>query len=77
MSDEPKWTKVANEARAALHDSIPPEWRIAPKDLPAESRLDVTGFPAESGILLRHELDITESDAGHILRKLAAGEWTS
>ncbi|KAL7904142.1 amidase signature domain-containing protein [Trichoderma velutinum] len=77
MSDTPSWTKISAEARAKLIDSIPAEWRIAQDKLPPESQLDVTSFPAESGILSQHELDITESFAIDIVRRLAAREWTS
>ncbi|KAL7946823.1 amidase signature domain-containing protein [Trichoderma barbatum] len=77
MSDIPNWINVSTEARAKLNDSIPAEWRIAQNKLPPDSQLDVTSFPSECGILSQHELDITESFAIDIVRKLAAGEWTS
>jgi hypothetical protein len=77
MSDIPNWIKVSAEARAKLIDSIPAGWRIEQHKLPPDSRLDVTSFPSESGILSQHELDITESFAVDIVRRLAAGEWTS
>lgn len=77
MSEEIKWTKVAIEAQQRLKESIPPAWQIALDKLPPDSRLDVTGFPAESGILSQQELDITDNFATDIVKKLAAGEWTS
>ncbi|KAB5518012.1 amidase signature domain-containing protein [Coniochaeta sp. 2T2.1] len=77
MADEPTWSKVATEARARLADSIPAEWRIAPDKLPPDTQLDVTSFPAESGILSQLELDITDSFATDIVRNLASGKWTS
>jgi amidase len=77
MADKPEWTKIGAEARVKLVDSIPSEWRIAEGSLPPDSRLDVTGFPAESGLLSQHELNITESFATEIVKRLAAGEWNS
>ncbi|RFU82170.1 amidase [Trichoderma arundinaceum] len=77
MSGKTNWIKVSADAQARLINSIPVKWRIAPDKMPPKSRLDVTGFPAESGILTQHELDITESFATDIVRKLIAGEWTS
>lgn len=77
MSDKPNWSKIAAEAQAKLFDSIPADWQISKDRLPPDSRLDVTGFPAESGILSPHELDITGNFATDIVRKLATGEWTS
>ena len=77
MSEKPDWTEIAAKARAKLIDSIPAEWRITEGRLPPDSRLDVTGFPAESGILSQHELDMTESFATDIVKRLATGEWTS
>lgn len=77
MSDKSQWTTVAEEAQANLKASIPAEWLVPQDKLPPDSRLDVTGFPAESGILSQHELDITEHLATDIVKKLAAREWTS
>lgn len=77
MADISDWRGVAVEAQARLFNSIPPEWRIGKDSLPTESRLDVTGFPAESGILSQHELEITESFATDIVARLATGEWSA
>lgn len=77
MSDNPSWRQIAAEAQARLKRSIPAEWQIAEDKLPPNSRLDVIGVPAESGILSQHELDITETLAVDIVKKLANGEWTS
>lgn len=77
MTEKPKWAQIAAEAQAKVIDSIPPEWRIPHNKLPPDSRLDVTGFPSESGILSQHELDITESFATDIVNNLKTGQWTS
>lgn len=77
MPDKLNWAKIAAEAQAKLIDSIPAEWQIPQHRLPPDSRLDVSGFPAESGILSLHELDITDNFATDIVRNIATGEWTS
>ena len=77
MSDSPSWRDIAAEAQARLRRSIPEEWQIAEDRLPPDSRLDVTGFPSECGILSQHELNMTEQLAVDIVENLAAGEWTS
>lgn len=77
MTDKLSWSIIGDEARARVSNSIPVEWRIAEASLPPDSRLDITGFPAESGILSEHELEITESFAVDIVRRVAAGEWSS
>ncbi|KAF8306763.1 amidase [Clavulina sp. PMI_390] len=52
------------------------KWKLDPKLLD-DKILDVTHIPAESGILDQLELEITDSNAETILKKLAEGVWTS
>ncbi len=77
MSGDPSWREIAAEAQARLKKSIPQEWQVAENKLPPDSRIDVTGFPSESGILSQHELHITEQLAVDIVKNLATGKWTS
>ncbi|GAA5904101.1 hypothetical protein JCM5296_000334 [Sporobolomyces johnsonii] len=66
--------KVADKksAQAAL---IPEEWRLSP-ELLSDQRLDVTGVPAECGILTAKELEITELDeVEELASRLAKGAY--
>jgi len=71
------WTDIAAKAQTRLRNSIPSEWRIPYSKLPPDSRLDVTAFPRECGLLTESELAITESYATEIVGAVAAGEWTA
>ena len=71
------WEKIAEAKRAALAEQIPPEYRVPKDQLPPESQLDVTTWPKESGWFSSKELEITDSSASQILRKVASKEWSS
>nr|POE76231.1 acetamidase [Quercus suber] len=71
------WTDIAAKAQTKTINSIPRDWRISSSKLPPDDQLDVTTFPAQSGLLSREELAITESSATDIVGNLAAGEWTA
>ncbi|KAH6654535.1 amidase [Truncatella angustata] len=68
------WEERAAKKRQALHDSIPPEWRIPAELLPADDVDDVTSFPEQSGWFSSEELAITGSSALGLLSKLLTGE---
>ena len=74
---ENAWEEIAVKAKQKLSNDIPSEWRIPTAKLPADDELDVTGFPAKSGILTQRELDITDSVATEVVSHIAAGEWTA
>ena len=74
---EPTWEKIAAKKRAALAEQIPLEYRIPSHLFPAEEQLDVTTFPGESGWFTKKELEITESSATYILKKIASKSWSS
>lgn len=76
MSSE-SWKEISEKARKKLDASIPSEWRIPKDKLPPPEQLDVTTFPARSGILTEIELAITESFATDIVKKVAFGEWSA
>jgi amidase len=68
-----KWEELAADKRARIDKSIPSEWKL--KSLPeGDSFLDV---PAKSGILSEKELEITNSTATDLVKKLASGELKS
>ncbi|KAK5167344.1 uncharacterized protein LTR77_007043 [Saxophila tyrrhenica] len=69
------WQDISTKAKEKLDASIPAEWRIKEDNLPPVDRKDVTGVPAECGILSDLELAITDSYATEIVQKVAAGEW--
>ena len=70
-----EWKKISAKAQEQLFASIPSDWRIPKDKLPPAEQLDVTSFPAESGIVTDNEVTITESYATEIVSKIAAGEW--
>lgn len=69
------WQDISAEAKQAVLDSIPEAWRIPKHNLPSDSQLDVTGFPAQCGLLSQLELEITDSFAVEIVKNVADGEW--
>ncbi|OJJ51284.1 hypothetical protein ASPZODRAFT_148589 [Penicilliopsis zonata CBS 506.65] len=76
MEGIPNWKKIGAQKRAALQALIPPEWRL-PHPLPSPSELpDVTGKAIQQYLSPR-EVQITETDAATLVRKLAMGEWRS
>ena len=71
------WEKIGKKAQAKLLDSIPSEWRISDDKLPSADQVDVTDFPATSGLLTKLEIEITGSLASDIVQQIAAGEWSA
>lgn len=71
------WKDISAKAVEKLENAIPAEWRIPKDKLPAEDVLDVTDFPAKSGLLTQDDIEITESFATEIVAKLAKGEWSA
>ncbi|SMR56904.1 unnamed protein product [Zymoseptoria tritici ST99CH_1E4] len=72
-----QWGDISAKAKQKVLDDIPSEWKIPSEKLPSGDVLDVTDFPAQSGILSQQDLDITDSFAVDIVAKIAKGEWTS
>lgn len=71
------WQEISANAKQKVLDDIPSEWKIPTDKLPGDEVLDVTGIPAECGLLSEQELEITESFATEIVAKIAEGEWTA
>jgi amidase len=76
-SPEQNWEKIAALKKLALAEQIPPEYRIPQQLFPPDDQLDVTTFPKESGWFERKELEITDSSATQVLKKIASKSWTS
>ena len=70
-----EWKQISEKAKQILNDSIPAEWRLSKDALPPEDQLDVRSVPAQSGILSKDELAITDSFATDIVANIAAGKW--
>ncbi|CAO2657878.1 Nn.00g071380.m01.CDS01 [Neocucurbitaria sp. VM-36] len=77
MTSEQNWEKIAATKRAALAEQIPAEYRVPKDKLPHESQLDVTTWPKESGWFSSKELEITDSTASQILKKIASKQWSA
>lgn len=71
------WEEIATSKRLALAEQIPLEYRIPQQLFPPGDQLDVTTFPRESGWFDQKELEITESSATQILKKIASKSWSS
>ena len=72
-----RWAEIATAKRAALLNSIPPEYRIPVDVLPPLTQLDVTKFPIESKWFTEQELEITSTSAPSLLDKIANSVWTA
>lgn len=70
-----EWRDISKKAQKLLADSIPSEWRTPADKLPSSHQANVTDFPAQSGILSKDELKITESFATEIIQKVADKTW--
>jgi amidase len=67
------WDTIAAEKRAARDTLIPEAWRVSVDD----SLLDVTDVPRTSGVLSPAEVEITETEAPELVRKMIDRELTS
>lgn len=75
MAEE--WENIAKAKQTALSESIPSQWRIPADLMPAESQLDVTGFPTDSGFFTQDELEYTSTKIPDLLRNIHAGKWSA
>ncbi|CZT21591.1 related to general amidase [Ramularia collo-cygni] len=72
-----QWQEISAKAKQKVLDDIPSEWRIPTDKVPGDDVLDVTGIPAQCGLLSQLDLEITESFATEIVAKIAKGEWSA
>ena len=71
------WEVEAEKSRKVLRESIQQKWLLPQDKLPSSNRLNVLSVPEESGLLTGKELEITESDATHLVERMGAGEWSA
>lgn len=69
------WQQTAQTKRRAVEARIPAEWRIPSPPAPQE-QIDVTGEYIHQ-FLDPKEVEITETDAVGIARRVAEGRWTA
>lgn len=70
----PSWQEIASQKREAILAAIPAEWRLD-KIPSVEEQVDVTEYVKQ--YFDKKELDITESSADVIAKKVAEGQWTA
>ncbi|KAL1311010.1 hypothetical protein AAFC00_001228 [Neodothiora populina] len=70
IGNPPQWESIAQAKRAALLQSIPPDWIISDDLLPPDDQLDVTSFPKTSGFFTERELEITSTRIPQLLEKI-------
>jgi amidase len=74
-AEKATWQSLAEAKLASINESIPSQWRLATTPSAGEQR-DVTGdFIAKS--LSKREVEITETDAVHIVEKTCTGQWSA
>ena len=69
------WKELVAEKRRQQATTIPKEWIL--KDLPPTETLNVIDFPDKCGLLSATEVEITNSDVGVLLKKLASKTWSA
>lgn len=67
------WQNIAKEAQAQVLKSIPHHWRLDPEKY--TSLKDVTGVPTTCGILNDKQVEITNTTATEIVKRIEAREW--
>ncbi|KZV89596.1 general amidase [Exidia glandulosa HHB12029] len=67
------WKELAAAKKKEQQDSIPADWLLDESKLPPAAQKDVTSFVVAS----TREIEITGSDVGILLAKLASGEWSA
>lgn len=73
MTSSTAWDKTVADKRAARDALIPKEWLVQV----ADDVVDVTDIPAKSGVLSAAELEITETEATDLVKKMVNKELTS
>lgn len=74
-TEKDTWQSLAKSKLASINQSIPNKWRLAA--IPsAEEQRDVTGDPITQWLSQR-EVEITETDATHIVENTSSGQWSA
>jgi len=63
------WQSIATSTQLSILDSIPPQWRLSPKDKNLSVK-DVRAIPKACGLLTPKQLEITETTATTLLEQL-------
>ncbi|KZV89606.1 general amidase [Exidia glandulosa HHB12029] len=71
------WKELAAAKKAEQQASIPSAWLLSADKLPPAEQKDVTGVPESCGLLSAREVEITNTDVGPLLKKMAAAEWSA
>ncbi|KAH9222070.1 fatty-acid amide hydrolase [Leptodontidium sp. 2 PMI_412] len=71
------WEAEAEKSRKVRKESIQEQWLLPQGKLPSPDRMNVLSVPKESGLLTQKELDISESDATQLVKKMGAGDWSA
>ncbi|KAF8904721.1 amidase signature domain-containing protein [Gymnopilus junonius] len=69
------WQELAAEKKERQAATIPKEWILT--NLPPKEQLSVIDFPEKSGLLDDKEIEITNTEIGGLLEKLAKGIWSA
>ncbi|CAA7263308.1 unnamed protein product [Cyclocybe aegerita] len=69
------WKEIAAEKKQQRDAIVPKEWLLT--NLPPPETLNVIDFPDKSGLLTERDIEITNSEVGLLLEKLAKGTWTA
>ena len=76
LRNTPEWEELAAGKRQAVLDLIPLKWRL-PLPLPSsKTQKNVTGTYLHKYLTTR-EIEITETDAVHIVEQTSVGIWTA
>lgn len=71
------WQEIAHKKVEVRASKIPSKWIIPVHLLPSEEIRDVQDWPRTSGFFSAEELEITESTAAEVVRRIARAEWTA
>ncbi|RDW59861.1 fatty-acid amide hydrolase [Coleophoma cylindrospora] len=71
------WQEDIKECQSIQENSVNKEWLLPADKVPSAEQLNVIDVPKTCGLLTAKELEITETSAGDMVKKMAAGEWTA
>lgn len=70
-----QWREIVVRKRKEQVATIPKDW--IPENLPSKEIFNVVDFPEKCGLLTPKDIEITNTEVGVLLEKLANGIWTS
>lgn len=70
------WQKISQDKKARRDSAIPADWQLHHGQVP-EDRLNVIDLPVRCGILTPREVEITETDAPVLVKKMITMEYSS